>query len=211
VEQVVAYAGLDPVYHQSGDGVSYSKISRRGKSVIRKLLYMPAQTAAMHNPVIKDFYDRLRGGGKTHRDALTACMGKMLKIAYALWVTEKNFDAEYAKKKATDQQQKLDPKLNILGKPAAVNKVWDEDAPISRREAQRRKRLKAEQDERMRAETEGAPKNSNTEKCSQPGIDTRSKPQIQQTESDNKLIQKLGKQDRKTASRTPLKNIRGPA
>ena len=26
VEEVVAYAGLDPVYHQSGDGISYSKI-----------------------------------------------------------------------------------------------------------------------------------------------------------------------------------------
>jgi transposase len=216
-EQVIAYAGLDPAYHQSGDGIVRSKISRKGKASIRKLLYMPAQTAAMHNPVIKEFYNRLRGGGKTHRDALTACMGKMIRIVYALWVTGKDFDPKYAEKKASTRETSPTPKTVIPGKSRLADPVWDNDAPISRREAQRRKRLQAEdshaeadkeskasqpenKDAKLGSESEkgiqadGDDHSKNhpqqAKKCFQSKIATRSTPQIQQTESKARLIKK---------------------
>lgn len=138
VEEVIAYAGLDPVYHQSGDGVSSSKISRHGKASIRRLLYMPAQSAVKHTPAIREFYEKFKAAGKSHRYALTACMGKLLRICYALWVSEKDFDLEYYKGKL--QKQKGPTKVEP-GKGQKVLSTWDESAPISRREAKRRKIL----------------------------------------------------------------------
>ena len=224
-EQVIAYAGLDPAYHQSGDGIVRSKISRKGKASIRKLLYMPAQTAAMHNPVIKEFYNRLRGGGKTHRDALTACMGKMIRIVYALWVTGKDFDPKYAERKASARETKPVSKTAIPGKSRRADPVWDNDAPISRREAQRRKRLQEEdsQAEVNKEAKAGQPESKDAKfepktekgilvhvdddskkrpqqspKCFQSRIATRSTPQIQQTESKARLTKRRPPQGEKT-------------
>lgn len=174
VEEVVAYAGLDPVYHQSGDGISSSKISRHGKASIRRLLYMPAQSATRHTPAIKEFYEKLKASGKSHHYALTACMGKLLRICYALWVREKDFDPEYFKEKQKKQQMHDEV---VPGKGDKALSTWDDSAPISRREAKRRKALQ---------------KKSPQEKA-------RSKPHIGNTEGDPILFE-VDKQPVSTSS-----------
>lgn len=136
VEQVIAYSGLDPSYHQSGDGIRVSKISRKGKPSIRKLLYMPAQSASMHSSVIRDFYLRLKGKGKNHTNATTACMSKLLKIVFAVWVSGKEYDPEYEKKKKTKAKNTVQVKK--LGRSNYPKSSWDKSAPITRREAKRR-------------------------------------------------------------------------
>jgi transposase len=49
-----------------------------GRAKIRCVLYMAALVAVRHNPVIKDFYERLINQGKLKKVALTACMHKLL-------------------------------------------------------------------------------------------------------------------------------------
>jgi len=41
---------------------------------------MPAVVAIRHNPIIRDFYQRLLAKGKLKKVALVACMHKMLTI-----------------------------------------------------------------------------------------------------------------------------------
>ncbi len=53
---------------------------------VRVALYMAAQTASQRytNPVICEFYERLRERGKPPKVALTACMRKLLAILNAM-------------------------------------------------------------------------------------------------------------------------------
>ena len=51
---------------------------------MRRALYMAALVASRHNPVIRDFYQRLRLAGKPAKVALTACMRKLLVILNAM-------------------------------------------------------------------------------------------------------------------------------
>ena len=89
---LVAFAGLDPRYHQSGDGTVRYSISKRGRSEVRAALYMSAQAGLRCNPALRAFYDRLRQKGKRHDVALCACMAKLLRIAYACVTRDEPFD-----------------------------------------------------------------------------------------------------------------------
>jgi transposase len=51
---------------------------------VRKVLYMATLTATQHNPVIKQFYERLKQAGKLPKVALVACMRKLLTILNAM-------------------------------------------------------------------------------------------------------------------------------
>ena len=51
---------------------------------MRTALYMAALVASRHNPVIKEFYDRLCAAGKPKKVALTACMRRLLLIVNSM-------------------------------------------------------------------------------------------------------------------------------
>jgi transposase len=76
-------AGLAPYNHDSG-----AKKGRRaiagGRPAVRASLYMAALVASRCNPVIAAYYAKLRGAGKTAKQALVACMRKLLVILNAM-------------------------------------------------------------------------------------------------------------------------------
>ena len=51
-----------------------------GRARVRAALYMGALVGRRHNPVIRDFYQRLLALGKPKKLALTACMRRLLTI-----------------------------------------------------------------------------------------------------------------------------------
>jgi transposase len=90
---LVAHAGLAPRHHQSGTSVhGRSHIAKQGDKRLRKALYMPALVAMVHNPVIRNFYQRLLQNGKAKKLAITACMKKILVILRAMIKTNKPFN-----------------------------------------------------------------------------------------------------------------------
>jgi transposase len=96
VKQLVAYAGIAPAERQSGTSVRGKvMINKRGARRLRKSLYMPAMVAVQHNPVIKQFYERLLAKGKKPICALVACMRKLLHIAYGVLKHKKVFDPNW--------------------------------------------------------------------------------------------------------------------
>lgn len=135
-EALVAFSGLDPRIKQSGDSTRHVGISRRGRRQIRAILYPLALVATRHNPIIKEFYARLRARGKGHLVSITACMRKMLHIIYGCWISGKVFDNAHEKSlKATQMQlQKVEAKA---GGRVFLLKV---EAPVSRREASKRRK-----------------------------------------------------------------------
>ena len=85
-KQIVALVGIDPIEYRSGSSVHKKpKISKRGNSEVRKLLYEATLSAARFNPGVKEIYRRLKGRGKPEKVARIAAARKLLLIAHAIY------------------------------------------------------------------------------------------------------------------------------
>lgn len=90
---LAAFVGLNPTVHQSGSSVrGKPHLSKKGNSVIRRALYMPAIVARRYNPVIKAFADRLKKAGKPNMVIIGAVMRKLLHIIYGVLKSGMPFD-----------------------------------------------------------------------------------------------------------------------
>lgn len=77
--QIAALCGLAPFNKDSGKMRGKRRI-RGGRAPIRTVLFMAMLSAIQHNPVMRDFYQRLVARGKNKKVAITACMRKMVTI-----------------------------------------------------------------------------------------------------------------------------------
>ena len=77
--KIVALVGVAPFNRDSGT-LRGKRTVWGGRARIRAVLYMGALVASRHNPVIRDFYQRLLAAGKPKKLALIACMRKLLVI-----------------------------------------------------------------------------------------------------------------------------------
>jgi transposase len=82
-QEIAALVGVAPWDIQSGKWAGRSRIWG-GRQEVRNMLYMAALAAIRFNPVIRDFYQRLRSKGKLFKVAITACMRKLLVILNTL-------------------------------------------------------------------------------------------------------------------------------
>ena len=78
-KQIAALAGIAPFNRDSGSFKGRRSIWG-GRAPVRCALYMATLVATTCNPVIRDFYKRLRAKGKLFKVALIACMRKLLTI-----------------------------------------------------------------------------------------------------------------------------------
>lgn len=81
--QIAALSGLAPFNRDSGQMRGKRRI-RGGRAPVRTVLYMAMLCSIQHNPVMKQFYDKLVAQGKHSKVALTACMRKMITILNAM-------------------------------------------------------------------------------------------------------------------------------
>ena len=77
--QIAALVGVAPFNRDSGT-LRGKRAVWGGRARVRATLYMGAMVASRHNPVIRDFYQKLLTTGKPKRVALVACMRKLLVI-----------------------------------------------------------------------------------------------------------------------------------
>lgn len=83
--QLAAYAGLTPKYRTSGTSVrGKTSISKIGSSNLRKALYFPAIVAKNHNPLFKDFTQKLSNKGKPTKVIIVAIMRKLLHVVFGV-------------------------------------------------------------------------------------------------------------------------------
>ena len=81
--KLAALVGVAPFNRDSGQSRG-RRSCWGGRAHVRAALYMAALTASRCNPVIRDFYLRLRLAGKPAKVALVACMRKLLVILNAM-------------------------------------------------------------------------------------------------------------------------------
>jgi transposase len=82
-KEIAALAGLAPFTRQSGQWRGKSFIGG-GRTAVRTVLFMGALVAKRHNPVLKDFFERLVRAGKPKMVALIAVARKLLIILNAI-------------------------------------------------------------------------------------------------------------------------------
>lgn len=82
-KQIARLVGVAPLHHDSGKHKGKRMIAG-GRTRVRCGLYMATLVATRHNPVIRDFYQRLLAKGKLKLVALVACMRKLLVILNAM-------------------------------------------------------------------------------------------------------------------------------
>jgi len=81
--QIAALVGLAPINRDSGI-FRGKRMTSGGRREVRTRLYMPTLVATQHNPVIRDYYQRLLKKGKPRLVAVVACMRKIFVILNAM-------------------------------------------------------------------------------------------------------------------------------
>lgn len=83
LKQLQSFVGLSPRIFESGSSVRKREaLSKRGSTLVRKLLYLSAMSAIRFNPIIKEKYTRLVNAGKNKMVALVACMSHLFRAVY---------------------------------------------------------------------------------------------------------------------------------
>lgn len=91
--QWVKYAGLDPRHFKSGTSVDKkARISKAGIHYIRAGLFMPAQSAKIHDPHVKAYFEHLIAMGKTPMQGVVAVMRKLLHALHGMLTNNQPFD-----------------------------------------------------------------------------------------------------------------------
>jgi transposase len=100
--QLVSYFGVFPEentsgYDRRGRPVPPGTIamSAQGNDLVRRYLWMAAQTATLHNPAIRALFARQKSRGKRGDVALGHCMRKLLHLVFAVWKTGRPFDPNH--------------------------------------------------------------------------------------------------------------------
>jgi transposase len=85
IAQLVSYAGYDVVENQSGKRAGKTRISKKGNSRLRRILYMPALNVVRYQQKpFKDLYERVLERTKIKMKAYVAVQKKLLVLMYVL-------------------------------------------------------------------------------------------------------------------------------
>lgn len=93
--EVLKFAGLDLFEISSGSHRGLRRISKRGRSLIRKLLFFASLNVVRHNEVFRQKYELYLKRGMLKMKALIAIARKLLVVLFALVRDQVEFDEDY--------------------------------------------------------------------------------------------------------------------
>lgn len=94
IEQIIAYAGLDPQVKQSGGKAAhYGGLSKRGSPLLRHVLYLAA-FGNFTKPPFSEVYQKHKKRGLHHTAVLCIIARKILRISFTLLKKRQIFDSD---------------------------------------------------------------------------------------------------------------------
>ena len=146
--KLAGFFGVYPTKKVSGDGKSKSRMSKRGNSKMRAILYLMAENAVIHEPYFRSLYHKYKSKGKHHYQVIGILMNKLLRILWGMLKNGEKFnpqkDMNYRKR--TGQQSKTQIELNELHNLMNDNQLEEHlSAPISGRRLNKIKKILSEQ------------------------------------------------------------------
>lgn len=148
-KKLAAFFGVHPTFKESGDGLWAAKMSKKGRGELRAVLYMSALTSLRWNPSLKQMYARFRAKGMKHYQAIGVIMHKLLRLIYGVLHNKQHFnqqidDKNIKRSKEKQEKKENETKENIKIKEEKRNRYQgNQEAPISRRATQKRKKQTA--------------------------------------------------------------------
>ena len=143
VKKLAAHFGLHPAFKTSGDGTSGVRMSKQGRKEPRKILFMVAMVSLTTNPHIRKIYEEHTEKGMKKMAAIGLCMHKILRIIYGMLKNNQAYDSQVDQKnreiitarKATHTAKNENRRYEM----------FDQQAPISKRQSNKRKEWKQSQ------------------------------------------------------------------
>ncbi len=93
--EIMKLAGLDLYEISSGKRKGQRRISKRGRSLLRKILFHAAIQMIRKNGIMYDYYARLTTRGMERMRALIAVSRKLLRIIHALVRDNRDYVRQY--------------------------------------------------------------------------------------------------------------------
>ena len=93
--EIIKLAGLDLYEVSSGKRKGQRRITKRGRSLMRKILYFAAIQMIGKNGIMHEYYERLTGRGMLKMRALVAVMRKLLGIIHAILRDDRDYVGEH--------------------------------------------------------------------------------------------------------------------
>jgi len=83
-KKLIAFTGIDPSLHESGNYVGMSKLSKRGNRHLRRAVYLMTAAVVSKNPFFKAYFLRRKREGLPPQKALFATAHKLLRVIFAM-------------------------------------------------------------------------------------------------------------------------------
>jgi len=83
-KKLIAFTGIDPSLHESGNYIGMSKLSKRGNRHLRRAVYLMTVAVASKNPFFKAYFLRRKREGLPPQKALFATAHKLLRVIFAM-------------------------------------------------------------------------------------------------------------------------------
>lgn len=110
-DQYVAYTGLDPSSHRSGDTIDRrGKISKRGSPTLRRALYLAAFVVTRKHACFRRVYQRHRRQGKGHSNALVIVARHLARVVWRMLTDGREFTKRPPHNNFPSLQQRRKPK-----------------------------------------------------------------------------------------------------
>jgi transposase len=93
-KKLIAMAGIDPAVYQSGKYEGKGKISKRGNSHLRRVIWLMAVKVVQCNEYFRAYYLKRRGDGLPYKKAVMATAHKLVRTIFAMLSNRTFFNAK---------------------------------------------------------------------------------------------------------------------
>ena len=93
-KHVIAFAGLDPSIHQSGQYEGVSKISKRGNRHLRRVVFLMTLCVVRSQNIFREYFLKRKGEGLPAKKALLATAHKLLRVLFTMLSNKSYFRKE---------------------------------------------------------------------------------------------------------------------
>ena len=83
-KKLIAFTGIDPSLHESGNYVGMSKLSKRGNRHLRRAIYLMTTSVVSQNAFFKAYFLKRKREGLPPQKALFATAHKLLRVIFAM-------------------------------------------------------------------------------------------------------------------------------
>ena len=151
-KHLASYFGLHPVFKESGDGKTMSRMSKAGQGRPRGVLFMAVLGGIKNNPILRKTFGDAKSRGKNSMSAMGICMHKLLRIVYGVMQSGKPFDVAIHNRHAA---RRPEPAKALVHTDDVTE--FDAAAPVSAREAKKRGKKSGPQDVTKTSKTGSPP------------------------------------------------------